>query len=83
MGIIILRFIVIFYVLGLLFLIINLMNKDIVKNKRSVLGLIFFPVLVITSQGRKFLKEIIKGAESHSLKFELKILILDLFFLSK
>ncbi|MBQ8785328.1 MAG: hypothetical protein IJZ59_04720 [Alphaproteobacteria bacterium] len=61
MGIIILRFIVIFYVLGLLFLIINLMNKDIVKNKRSVLGLIFFPVLVITSQGRKFLKEIIKG----------------------
>lgn len=61
MGIIILRFIVIFYVLGLLFLIINLMNKDIVKNKRSILGLIFFPVLVITSQGRKFLKEIIKG----------------------
>ena len=61
MGIIILRFIVIFYVLGLLFLIINLMNKDIVKNKRSVLGLIFFPVLVITLQGRKFLKEIIKG----------------------
>lgn len=61
MGIIILRFIVIFYVLGLLFLIINLMNKDIVKNKRSMLGLIFFPVLVITSQGRKFLKEIIKG----------------------
>ena len=61
MGIIILRFIVIFYGLGLLFLIINLMNKDIVKNKRSVLGLIFFPVLVITSQGRKFLKEIIKG----------------------
>ncbi len=61
MGIIILRLIVILYILGLLFLIVNLMNKDIVKNKRNILGLVFFPVLIINSQGRKFLKEIIKG----------------------
>lgn len=61
MGILILRFIAIFYILGLLYLLVSLINKDIVKNKRSVIGLIFFPVLLITSQGRKFLKEIIKG----------------------
>lgn len=61
MGILILRFIAIFYVLGLLYLLVSLINKDIIKNKRSVIGLIFFPVLLITSQGRKFLKEIIKG----------------------
>lgn len=61
MGIIILRVIAVAYVLGLFCLLIQLVNKDIVKNKRSVLGLIFFPVLLVTSQGRKFLKEIIKG----------------------
>ena len=61
MGIALLRFIAIFYVLGLLFLLISLLNKDIIKNKRHILGLIFFPALLITSQGRKFLKEIIKG----------------------
>lgn len=61
MGIIILRVIAVAYILGLFCLLIQLVNKDIVKNKRSVLGLIFFPVLLVTSQGRKFLKEIIKG----------------------
>lgn len=61
MGIVILRVLAICYVLGLLYLVISLLNKDIVKNKRSVMGLIFFPALLITSQGRKFLKEIIKG----------------------
>lgn len=61
MGILILRFIAVFYVIGLLYLIISLLNKDIVNNKRNILGLVFFPVLLITSQGRKFLKEIIKG----------------------
>ena len=61
MGIVILRFIAIFYILGLLYLIVSLMNKDIIKNKRNIIGMIFFPVLLITAQGRKFLKEIIKG----------------------
>ena len=61
MGIVILRVLAICYVLGLLYLVISLLNKDIVKNKRSIMGLIFFPTLLITSQGRKFLKEIIKG----------------------
>ena len=61
MGIFILRCIAIFYVLGLFYLIINLINKDIIKNKRCFLGLIFFPILLITDQGRQFLKEIIKG----------------------
>ena len=65
MGILILRFIAVFYVIGLLYLIISLLKKVVspvlVNNKRSILGLVFFPVLLITSQGRKFLKEIIKG----------------------
>ncbi len=59
--VIVLRFLAIFYVLGLFYFLICLISKDIVKNKRRVLGLIFFPAMIITSQGRKFLKEIIKG----------------------
>ena len=59
--IIALRLIALIYVLGLFYMLLQLINKDIVKNKRSILGLIFFPALLITSQGRKFLKEIIKG----------------------
>ena len=61
MGIIILRILALIYVVGLLYMLMQLVNKDIVKNKRKILGLIFFPVLLITSSGRKFLKEIIRG----------------------
>lgn len=59
--IIALRLIALIYVSGLFYMLLQLINKDIVKNKRSILGIIFFPALLITSQGRKFLKEIIKG----------------------
>ena len=59
--IIALRLIALIYISGLFYMLLQLINKDIVKNKRSILGLIFFPALLITSQGRKFLKEIIKG----------------------
>lgn len=63
MGIIILRLLVIFYVAGILFLIVSLGSKDIVEKKRSLLGLFVFPVLLFSQEGRTFLSKIIKGEE--------------------
>ncbi len=61
MGIIVLRLLVIFYVAGILFLIVSLGSKDIVEKKRSLLGLFVFPVLLFSQEGRTFLSKIIKG----------------------
>ncbi|MBR4927083.1 MAG: hypothetical protein IKY98_02020 [Alphaproteobacteria bacterium] len=63
MGIIILRLLVIFYVAGILFLIVSLGSKDIVEKKRSLLGLFAFPILLFSQEGRTFLSKIIKGEE--------------------
>lgn len=63
MGIIILRLLVIFYVAGILFLIVSLGSKDIVEKKRSLLGLFVFPILLFSQEGRTFLSKIIKGEE--------------------
>ena len=63
MGIVILRLLVLFYVAGILFLIISLGSKDIVEKKRSLLGLFVFPILLFSQEGRTFLSKIIKGEE--------------------
>ena len=63
MGIIILRLLVIFYVAGILFLIVSLGSRDIVEKKRSLLGLFVFPILLFSKEGRAFLCKIIKGED--------------------
>lgn len=63
MGIIILRLLVIFYVAGILFLIVSLGSRDIVEKKRSLLGLFVFPILLFSKEGRTFLCKIIKGED--------------------
>ena len=61
MGLIILRLLVIFYVLGIMFLLITLITKNMVEKKHTFLGLVFFPFLLFTKSGRNFLHSIIKG----------------------
>jgi|GEM_PF-5105230 hypothetical protein len=61
MNILFLRFLVIFYVCGVIFLLFSLITANVVKKKQAFFGLLFFPVLLLTSKGRAFLKEITKG----------------------
>ena len=61
MAILFLRFIVLFYVIGVLILLLSLFSKDIVKKKRSLLGLLFFPILLFSKEGRAFLNSLMKG----------------------
>ena len=60
MSILLLRFLAIFYVVGILVLIISLCSKAIVEKKKTLLGLFFFPILLFTKEGRSFLNKIIK-----------------------
>lgn len=59
MGIIILRLMVIFYVFGLIFFFIHLINKNITEEKKSIIFIFFFPFLLFDSNGRKYLKNLL------------------------
>lgn len=59
MGIIILRLIVIFYACGLIFFFIHLINKNITEEKKSIISILFFPFLILDSNGRKYLKNLL------------------------
>ena len=61
MGIIILRLLVIFYVLGMVFVLFRLISSKVVKDKNVFFAILFFPILLMTEKGRNFLKEIMKG----------------------
>ncbi|MBE6449863.1 MAG: hypothetical protein E7013_04135 [Alphaproteobacteria bacterium] len=60
MSILLLRFLAIFYVVGILVLIVSLCSKAIVEKKKTLLGLFLFPILLFTKEGRSFLNKIIK-----------------------
>ena len=62
MSILLLRFLAIFYVVGILVLIVSLCSKAIVEKKKTLLGLFLFPILLFTKEGRSFLNKIIKEA---------------------
>lgn len=61
MNILLLRLLVIFYICGVVFLLFSLITANVVKNKHAFIGLLFFPILLLSSKGRAFLKEITKG----------------------
>lgn len=61
MNIIILRLLLLFYICGLVFLIIKLLSSDLVKSNRRLLAIVLFPVCLATEQGRAYLKKIIYG----------------------
>ena len=63
MNIVILRELLLFYVLGLVFLLIKLVSSDLVKSNRRILAIILFPVCLATEQGRTYLKKIIHGKD--------------------
>ena len=63
MNILILRFLLLFYVFGLVFLLIKLASSNLVKSNRRILAIVLFPVCLATEQGRAYLKKIIYGKE--------------------
>ncbi|MBR6231645.1 MAG: hypothetical protein IKQ99_00930 [Alphaproteobacteria bacterium] len=63
MNILLLRFLILFYICGLVFLLIKLASSDLAKNDRRFLAIILFPVCLATAEGRAYLKKIIYGKE--------------------
>ena len=63
MNILILRFLLLFYICGLVFLLIKLISSDLVKSNRRILAIILFPICLATAQGRSYLKKIIYGKD--------------------
>ena len=61
MGLIVLRFLAIFYVVGILVLIVSFCSKAIIEKRRTFLGVFLFPILLFTKDGRSFLNKVIKG----------------------
>ena len=63
MNILLLRLLILFYVLGLVFLLVKLVSSDLAKNNRRFLAILLFPICLATPEGRQFLKKIIYGKE--------------------
>ena len=61
MNILLLRLLILFYICGLVFLLVKLVSSDMAKNNRRFLAIILFPVCLATEEGRHFLKQIITG----------------------
>ena len=64
MNILLLRLLILFYICGLLFLLIKLASSEMVKNKRRFLAIILFPICLATAEGRLYLKNLITGKEN-------------------
>ena len=63
MNILLLRLLILFYICGLVFLLIKLASSDMAKNNRRFLAILLFPVCLATSEGRAYLKKLITGKE--------------------
>lgn len=63
MNILLLRLLILFYIVGLIFLLVKLVSSDIAKNNRRFLAILLFPVCLMTPEGRQLLKKIIYGKE--------------------
>lgn len=63
MNIILLRLLVLFYILGLAFLLVRLISSDMAKNNRRFWAIILFPVCLATHEGRQYLKKLLQGKE--------------------
>ena len=63
MNILLLRLLILFYILGLVFLLIKLLSSDLAKGNRRWLAIILFPICLATAEGRQYLKKIIYGKE--------------------
>lgn len=63
MNILLLRLLILFYIAGLIFLLVKLASSDIAKNNRRFWAILLFPICLVSSEGRQFLKKIIYGKE--------------------
>ena len=63
MNILLLRLLVLFYIAGLVFLLVKLVSSDMAKNNRRIWAILLFPICLATPEGRQFLKKIIDGKE--------------------
>ena len=63
MSILLLRLLILFYICGLVFLLVKLASSDLAKNKRRFLAILLFPVCLATEEGREYLKKIIMGKD--------------------
>ena len=63
MNILLLLLLILFYIAGLIFLLVKLASSDIAKNNRRFLAILLFPICLVSSEGRQFLKKIIYGKE--------------------
>ncbi len=63
MNILLLRLLILFYICGLIFLLVKLASSDLAKNDRRFLAIILFPVCLTTKEGRQYLKKIIIGGK--------------------
>ena len=61
MNILLLRLLILFYVCGLVFLLVKLASSDMAKNNRRFWAIVLFPICLATAEGRYFLKQIITG----------------------
>ena len=64
MNILLLRLLILFYICGLVFLLLKLMSSDVVKNKRRYIAIILFPVCLFTKEGRQYLKTLLNEGEN-------------------
>lgn len=64
MNILLLRLLVLFYICGLVFLLLKLISSDMAKNKRRYLAILLFPVCLLTKEGRQYLKTILNEGEN-------------------
>ena len=64
MNILLLRFLILFYICGLIFLLLKLVSSDMAKNKRRYLAILLFPVCLLTQEGRQYLKTLLNEGES-------------------
>ncbi len=63
MNILLLRLLILFYIAGLVFLLVKLASSDMAKNNRRFWAILLFPICLATAEGRQFLKKILNGKE--------------------
>ena len=63
MNILLLRLLILFYICGLIFLLVKLASSDLAKNDRRFLAILLFPICLATKEGRSYLKKIITGGK--------------------
>ena len=61
MNILLLRLLILFYICGLVFLLIKLASSDMAKNNRRFWAIFLFPICLATEEGRRYLKQLITG----------------------